>query len=100
MRALGVSMIVSLVLPLLLAGPACGARGGKGASQPGPDDPALLTAARHVCSLVAHEDDGVVAVAFARDFFDDTPRSKLHDMIEDIKGALGACTEKMAIADR
>jgi hypothetical protein len=96
---------------ILLA--ACGATAAKPepkAPPPRPDpeegpplDPSaepLFVAAKRICRLVEHKDDGVLAVAFAPGFFDTTPPAKLEAAFFEVRGALGRCGEHMSVIER
>jgi hypothetical protein len=67
---------------------------------PDPNAEPLFTAATHVCRLVEHRDDGVLAVAFVPEFFDTTPPAKLDAALYEVRGALGHCGPQMAVVQR
>jgi hypothetical protein len=67
---------------------------------PDPSAEPLFTAASRVCRLVDHKDDGVLAVAFAPNFFDTTPPAKLDAAFYEVRGALGRCSEHMIVVER
>jgi hypothetical protein len=60
----------------------------------------LFVAAKRICRLVDHKDDGVLAVAFAPGFFDTTPPTKLEAAFFEVRGALGRCGEHMIVIER
>ncbi len=67
---------------------------------PDPNAEPLFTAATHVCRLVEHRDDGVLAVAFVPEFFDTTPPAKLDAALFEVRGALGNCGPHMIVVKR
>ncbi len=96
-----------LLVSILLA--ACGAKPAlKAPERPDPEegpprDPGaepLFVAAKRICRLVDHRDDGVLAVAFAPGFFDTTPPAKLDAAFYEVRGALGQCGEHMTVVER
>ncbi len=60
----------------------------------------LFVAAKRVCRLIDHRDDGVLAVAFAPGFFDTTPPAKLEAAFYEARGAVGRCGEHMIVLQR
>jgi hypothetical protein len=69
-------------------------------AQPDPSAEPLFMAAKRICRLVDHRDDGLLAVAFAAGFFDATPPTKLDQAFKDIRDGLGRCGERMRVIDR
>jgi hypothetical protein len=67
-------------------------------TDPGADP--LFTAATHVCRLVERKDEGVLAAAFAPDFFDTTPPAKVDATLYEVRGALGLCGSHMKVVER
>jgi hypothetical protein len=65
-----------------------------------PNAEPLFVAAKRICRLVDHKDDGVLAVAFAPGFFDTTPPAKLEAAFFEVRGALGRCGEHMNVIER
>src|SRR5215472_619819 len=63
------------------------------------DDP-LLVAATRMCRLIDHKDTGVIAVAFAPEFFDENPPAKLDAALSEIRTGLGRCTGRMVVTQR
>jgi hypothetical protein len=67
---------------------------------PDPSTEPLFAAAKQVCRLVERKDDGVLAVAFAPNFFDTTPPEKLDAAFHEVRGALGQCGPHMTVLER
>jgi hypothetical protein len=98
-------LLVSILLAACAANPAPPPKAAERPdSEDGPPrDPSaepLFVAAKRICRLVDHKDDGVLAVAFAPGFFDTTPPAKLDAAFYEVRGALGHCGDKMKVIER
>jgi hypothetical protein len=65
-----------------------------------PNADPLFTAATRICRLVDHKDEGIIAVAFAPEYFDTTPPTRLDDALHEVRTALGLCSERMKVVER
>jgi hypothetical protein len=65
-----------------------------------PNTDPLFAGAFHVCRLVERKDEGLLATAFAPDFFETTPPAKVDATLHEVRDALGLCGSHMKVVER